>query len=229
MNRKLCFLIIFLSFAASLFAVEGDRIVVYGEYPVVKELGKGAFEQKEAEGEHPLINYDGGEGYSGKALIEASHFLSANVYGYTFIYKPGSTLMKTEETFEVGLRGEAGMENTVVIGEGVRNNIYRVKLGFTITPSVRRWLNAFQTTTIRFTEAEGTSDFYSGWEGRSDALREALRNLVLIAAKRSLSSKPLLLKGDILLKGNPYFSVGAGRHYCKVQGFVNFVEIVTYD
>ena len=74
MNRKMCFLIIFLSFAVSLFAVEQDRIVVYGEYPVVKELGKGAFEQEEAGGEHPLINYDGGEGYSGKALMEASHF-----------------------------------------------------------------------------------------------------------------------------------------------------------
>ena len=25
------------------------------------------------------------------------------------------------------------------------------------------------------------------------------------------------------------FSVGAGRHYCKLQGYVNFVEVVTYD
>ena len=229
MKKKLCFLIIFLCFSASLFAVEEERIVVYGEYPVVKELGKGAFTEKETGSEHPLINYGGGEGYSGKALMEATHLLSANVYGYTFIYKPGSILMKTEETFEMELRGEAGMENAVVLGEGVRNNIYRVKLGFSITPSVRRWLGAFQTGTIRLAEAEGTSDFYSDWEGRSDALREALRNLVLIAAKRSLSSKPLLLKGDILLQGNPKFSVGAGRHYCKVQGFVIFVEIVTYD
>jgi len=94
---------------------------------------------------------------------------------------------------------------------------------------VRSWMSAFKSNTIRLTESEGTSDFAMGWEGRSDAYRDALKNLVLLSARIRLSSKPLIVKGDILLQGGPAFSVGAGRHYCKLQGFVNFVEVVTYD
>ncbi len=208
---------------------EEDRIVIFGEYPVVIEIEEDVFEGEESDAVPSLIDYSGGSVYSEKALIEAAHFLNANVYGYTFLYKPGSTLMKTQEVFELDLRGGIGIENLSVIGEGVRNNIYRVKLEFMITPSVSKWLNVFQSANIRLTESEGTSEFYTGWEGRNDAYREALRNLVLISARRKLSSKPMMIKGDILLKGTPQFSVGAGRHYCKLKGYVNFVEVVTYD
>ncbi len=208
---------------------EEDRIIIFGEYPVVIEIEEDVFEGEEPDAVPSLIDYSGGSVYSEKALIEAAHFLNANVYGYTFLYQPGSTLMKTREVFELDLRGEIGIANMSVIGEGVRNNIYRVKLEFMISPSVGKWLNVFQSANIRLTESEGTSEFYTGWEGRSDAYREALRNLVLISARRKLSSKPMMIKGDILLKGTPQFSVGAGRHYCKLKGYVNFVEVVIYD
>ena len=208
---------------------EDERIIIYGEHPVVIEIEDDGFEDKEADEVPPLIDYKRGEGYKEKAMIEAAHFLNANVYGYNFLYKPGSTLMKTEEVFEINLRGEIGPENLSVLAEGVRNNIYRVKLEFVLTPSVKKWLGVFKSSSMRLTESEGTSEFYTGWEGRSDAYREALRNLVLIAARRKLSSKPMLIKGDILIKGTPQFSVGAGRHYCKLSGYVNFVEVVTYD
>jgi hypothetical protein len=208
---------------------EDERIIVHGEHPVVIEIEDDGFEDEDVDEAPPLIDYKGGEGYKEKALIEAAHFLNANVYGYTFLYKPGSTLMKTEEVFALDMRGEIGMENLSIHGEGVRNNVYRVKLEFVLTPSVKKWLGVFNTSNMRLTESEGTSEFNTGWEGRSDAYREALRNLVLIAAKRKLSSKPMLIKGDILIKGTPQFSVGAGRHYCKISGYVNFVEVVTYD
>ena len=54
-------------------------------------------------------------------------------------------------------------------------------------------------------------------------------DLVLLSAQKRLSSRPLLMRGDILLKGNPSFAVGAGRHYCRLEGYVNIVEVVTYD
>lgn len=229
MKSRLWILALLFVYAPLTLAGKEGLIIIYGEYPVVQELRGGRFEERGiAEGSY-LIDYAGGEGYKEKAFAEAFHFLNANVFGYTFFYKPGSILMKTEEIFELGLRGNIGKEDVSLVGEGVSKNIYRVKLGFQITPSVSRWQSAFHSNTIRLTESEGTSDFYTGWEGRSDALYEALRNLVLTAAKKELSSKPLLLRGDILLQNNPEFSVGAGRHYCKVQGFVNFVEVVTYD
>lgn len=206
-----------------------EKIVVFGEYPVAEEIKDEALSRERASSAPPLIMYGNGKDYREKALIEGTHFLNASVYGYTFYYKPGSFLMKTEEVFDVALRGEVTASSRYQIGEGVYNAIYRVKLEFPLNPSVERWLSAFHSNTLRLTEAEGTSDFYSGWEGRSDAYREALRNLVLVAAKKRLSSRPLSLKGDILLTGTPSFSVGAGRHYCKIQGFVNVTQVITYD
>jgi hypothetical protein len=229
MREGLLSLIILFVIFNCLHAGNGEKIVIHGEYPVVKELKESGFEDKHRIPDNALIDYSKGDGYKEKAYLEALHFMDANVFGYTFLYKPGSMLMKTEEHFEVGLRGNIGSEHLILSGAGVSNNVYRVKLVFPITPSVQKWQGAFYSHTIRLTESEGTSDFYTGWEGRSDALRDALRNLVLTAARRDLSSKPLQLKGDILLKGNPEFSVGAGRHYCKISGFVNFIEIVTYD
>ncbi len=207
-------------------ASEETVIEIHGEYPVAADLGEGAFEEKSSDEKDALFEFE--EDYKKNARIAALHFLSANIYGYTFSYRPGSALMKTEETFDLDLRGKITESLVLSMGDGVYENMYRVKLGFRITPSVEKWLAAFRSNNLRLTDAEGTSDFYAGFGGRAEAYREALRNLVLVAAKKKLSSKPLSIKGDILLVGNPEFSVGAGRHYCRVQGYVNFVEVVTY-
>jgi len=206
-----------------------EKIVVYGEYPVAEELGKDAFFNREPQRGEPLIDYTSGSTIQDHALAEALHFLNANVYGYTFEYKPGSKLLETDEVFNLALRGELEPQWVHPVGEGVRETVYRVKIELLLTPSMKRWTAAFTSNRLRFEDAEGTSDFYAGWGGRSDAYREALRNLVLVSARKQLSSKPLVMKGDILLKGNPTFSVGAGRYYCRVEGYVNIVEVVTYD
>jgi hypothetical protein len=221
--------IVFISSSACLGA--NDRtIVVHGEYPVLSEVGEGRFEESRESDAVPLIAYDRGRDYKEKAFIAAIHFLSANVYGYTFFYQPSSMLMKQEEVFELELKGTIPEDKVQRIGEGVYNNLYRVKIEFRVTPSVEKWLSAFHTNNLRLTDAEGTSEFYTGFSaGRSDAYLDALKNLVLVTAKNKLSSKPLSIKGDILLEGNPEFSVGAGRYYCSVQGFVNFVEVITYQ
>jgi len=205
-----------------------DVLEVYGEYPVVEELGKGKFEGKKRE-ENLLIPYKIENSYRENAMVEALHFLSGCIYGYSFYYKPGSTLMKTEERFDISLRGQVRAGQVNIKGEGVWNEIYRVKIELLLTPSMEKWLSAFKSNRLRLEEAEGTSDFFTGWEGRSSAYLEALRNLVLISAKKRVSSRPLSIKGDIIIKGNPVFSVGAGRHYCRIQGYVNFIEIITYD
>jgi hypothetical protein len=205
-----------------------DKIVVYGEYPVAQELGENAFEGEPPEAA-PLIDYSLGSSVQERAMIEALHFLNANVFGYTFEYKPGSRLMETEEVFDLELRGTLQSKWVHPVAEGVQGTVYRVKIELSLTPSMERWTMAFTSNRLRLQASEGTSDFYRGWDGRSDAYLEALRNLVLASARKQLSSRPLLLRGDILLKGNPTFSVGAGRHYCKLEGYVNFVEVVTYD
>ena len=214
-------------------ASEETTIVIHGEYPVVSELGEGRFEEREpgkpgTVEKKALFDFGQEDDYRNNARVAALHFLSANIYGYTFFYRPGSALMKTEETFDLELRGNVSESLVFSLGDGVYDNMYRVKLGFRITQSVEKWLAAFRSNNLRLEDADGASDFYSGFEGRSEAYREALRNLVLVAAKKKISSKPLSLKGDILVVGNPEFSVAAGRHYCRVQGYVNFVEVVTY-
>ncbi len=206
-----------------------ESIVVYGEYPVRKELGENAFPQRERAQTEPLIDYASGSGFEDRALIEALHFLNANVYGYSFVYKPGSRLLENEEVFNIVLRGELKPDWVQPVADGVRNNVYRIKIELPITPSMQRWTAAFTSNQLRLQDAEGNSDFYTGWEGRSDAYREALRNLVLVSAQKQLSSKPLLIEGDILLKGNPTFNVGAGRHYCRIEGYVKIIQVVTYD
>ena len=206
-----------------------ESIVVYGEYPVRKELGENAFPPHERAQTEPLIDYASGSGFEDRALIEALHFLNANVYGYSFVYKPGSRLLENEEVFNIVLRGELKKEWVRPVADGVRNNVYRIKIELPITPSMQRWTAAFMSNQLRLQDAEGNSDFFTGWEGRSDAYREALRNLVLVSAQKQLSSKPLLIEGDILLKGNPTFNVGAGRHYCRIEGYVKIIQVVTYD
>lgn len=204
-------------------------IVLYGEYPVVEELREGRFESDAPAAADPLFEYGAADDVEQRAMAEALHLMSASVYGYTFTFKPGSELLETGEVFDIELRGRMTPGQVKVLASGVRDKVYRVKIEFELTPSVHRWMSAFASNTLRQVESEGTSDFYQGWGGRSDALREALRNLVLTAAKKQLRSKPLVISGDILVTGNPVFSVGAGRHYCRISGYVNLIDVVTYD
>ena len=206
-----------------------DPIVVYGEYPAVEELGEGRFKSDVKEEPAPLLIDYGEGGFEDKALREALHIMSGNVYGYTFLYKPRNLVLEHEEVFDIGLRGRVPVSSVSPVARGTMDGIYRVRVELVPTSSVRKWLEAFTTNRLRLEEAEGTSDFYMGWEGRSIAMREALRNLVLITARKKLDARPLMVRGDILLKGTPEFAVGAGRYYCRVQGFVNILEIVTYD
>jgi len=201
--KKALFLIFFITYSLS---GNDDRLIIYGEYPVVEEI-KSKPDKDIKNNVSPLIDYKSGNNYKERALIEAFHFLNANIYGYTFTYKPKSTLMKVEEVFDIRLKGEMSPNSIFTIGDGVYDNVYRVRIGFDITPSVKRWLYAFGSNRLRLATSEGTSDFFSGWEKRSSAYKEALRNLVLISARKKISSKPISIKGDILLKGQPIFSV----------------------
>ena len=198
-------------------------IVAYGE----SQLEPGP-EQKKPQPPGLLIPYDLTKNKREIATEEALHFLSAMVFGYTFEYKPGSKVMKTEEVFELQLRDSVHMNKVRIIGEGAWRGIYRVRIAYSIDPYTEKWLRAFTSNKLRLEEAEGTSDFFSGWWGRSVAYQDALKNLVLISAKKRYSSRPLSIKGDIILKENPEFNVGAGRWYCRIKGYVNFVEVVTY-
>jgi hypothetical protein len=207
----------------------GERIEVYGEYPAVEELGEDAFVSRDPQLGSPLIDYGRGANVRERAMVEALHFLNANVYGYTFQYKPGSRMMETEEVFNLELKGTLEERYVQIVAEGVNESVYRVKIALPLTPSMRSWTTAFTSNRLRLQEAEGNSDFFTGWEGRSDAYQDALRNLVLATARKKLSSRPLLMTGDILIRENPVFSVGAGRHLCTIQGYVNIVNVVTYD
>lgn len=202
---------------------EPAMIIVYGESELEHPPGK-----QKPPPSALLIPYDFSEGTRKVALIEALHFLSAMIYGYTFEYKPGSKVMKTEEVFNIELRDSIKRSRVDVLGEGAWKGIYRVKIAYPIDPYTEKWLRAFNSNKLRLEEAEGTSDFFSGWWGRSVAYMDALKNLVLISARKRYSSRPLTIKGDIILKENPEFNVGAGRWYCKIQGYVNFVDVVTY-
>ena len=157
---------------------DDQTIVVHGEYPAISELNEGRFVEERASESEPLISYDNGTDYKEKAFIAAIHFLSANIYGYTFFYQPSSKLMQQEEVFELELKGNIQNEQVFTIGEGVYNNLYRVKVEFRITPSVEKWLGAFHSNNLRLIDADGTSEFYTGFSGRSDAYRDALKNLV---------------------------------------------------
>ncbi|MBN2322963.1 MAG: hypothetical protein JXQ30_04450 [Spirochaetes bacterium] len=228
-RRYAIFAAVFLLLFVSLTAAGEEMIVVYGEYPAASEIKKGRFASKDQPPPAVLLSFDDEEDYTENARLLALQFLSANVYGYKFIYRPASALMKREEVFDIALRGSVDESLVLPLGDGVYGGMYRTKLGLRVTPSIEKWLAAFRSNNLRLTDADGTSDFYAGYSGMDTAYLEALKNLVLVAAKTKLSSKPLLLRGDILVTGNPEFSVGAGRHYCALQGYVNFVEIVTYQ
>ena len=111
-----------------------DKIIVYGEYPVIEEIKKGFGSNSERRNHpdvsesQPLIDYSKGRDYKEKALIDALHILSANIFGYNFIFKPGSKLMKTEETFEIKLKGRIDKDAVAKVAEGVFDKVYRVKI-----------------------------------------------------------------------------------------------------
>ena len=105
MNKITWILLFLFSAAIVLYSESHQTLIIYGEYPVVMDLGEGIFERRNVETESFLIEYENGDGYKEKAFIEALHFINANVFGYSFIYRPGSILMKTEETFDIELRG----------------------------------------------------------------------------------------------------------------------------
>ena len=88
MRIQYILVIIILLSVSTVQGANGRKIVVHGEYPVIDELGEGRFFENEVSDNELLIAYDEGKDYKEKAFIAATHFLCANIYGYTFFYQP---------------------------------------------------------------------------------------------------------------------------------------------
>jgi hypothetical protein len=164
------------------------------------------------------------------AKNEIIEFLSGMIYGYTFTYKVENKNNNSNGYFE--LLPISHIKNT---DKNIQLNQYQEKSDelkiqalYKLNSGQKSYLAGFQSSTANMSMGEATLSSIASWEKRIETYNLAIKNAVLNKAKEKYKSRPYILKGKILLKENPVFSIISGDWRAIVKIHIN-IDYANFD
>jgi len=200
------FFIIFCSFFAYSDDIYTNYVQVFGEGPVGQQIL--GFETK---------TYTKDEAV-GIAKTEVLEFLSGMVFGYNFTYKVENPLNKSQGYFD--------LKNIVIIKEDRNLTLtqleesqisIRIQALYRLNENQKSYIRGFGSSIAKNSFGTSSDTWVASWDKRFEVYKDALRNAVLNGAKKNIKSRPLFIKGKILLAESPKFRVLSGEWNATVK------------
>lgn len=208
MRRRLIICIFFLSILPVLFSndIYQHYILTYGEGPLGQHLL--GFESV-IYSKQDAVDY---------AKSEIMEFLSAMIYGYTFTYKVENTVSNIEGYFD--LEKIADMQHTdpnITLRQlEEKSDAIRIQATYRLGEDQKHYIRAYQSLSACMSMGEAEGPIIDKWESRLDVYKEAIKAAVLNEARNRLKSRPLLIKGRLLLQESPRIYLISGNWRVRV-------------
>jgi|GEM_PF-1270906 len=96
---------------------------------------------------------------------------------------------------------------------------------YRLSEDQKYYIKGFQSSLAKMSMGEAKGSWLEEWDTRLKIYKDALRNAVLNEAKRRLKSRPLYIKGKILLIESPRFFMVSGEWVARVKIHVIILEV----
>lgn len=219
MSKNFFLIIILIIICQSAFSnqIHKNYVQVYGEGPIGQYLL--GFE-KETYTKEDAVNY---------ARDEVMEFLSGMVYGYKFVYKVENKITGQEGFFDLIPLAVLKFDKKIIRLTQLEQSDFSIRIQAVYRMSVdqKTYMEAFKSSIADTSMGTAEDEMYKGWKTRLDVYKNALQNSVLNEARKKIKSRPLYIKGKLLLQESPKITIISGKWHVLVRVNV-IIQDVSY-
>ena len=100
---------------------------------------------------------------------------------------------------------------------------------YKLTKDQKTYLEGFRSSIAKMSSGASQNPRFDDWKIRIETYKEAIRDSILNAAKRKYKSRPLLLKGKVLLNENPRIILVSGNWKVIVKTHIIITDVTYQD
>lgn len=161
----------------------------------------------------------------------APFLISGMVYGWDFVYVPSDKARGVEEYFEIKEIQDFDIyksqikytlpeldETRLYVWCEFQKNKHQIQ-------NYQHW-NSIQHPVIH---GQGYGNISDGFDGFTDAAKDALKNAVREHYRKIIKNKPKEITGSVLIKNEPQTGVISGKYTIKLDFFLEYGRIIEYN
>lgn len=165
------------------------------------------------------------------AREEIMEFLSGMIYGYNFIYKVENKINNTKGYFD--LIPIARLKNTdkniSLTQLQEKGDSLKIQALYRLSLDQKSYLKGFQSSLAKMSIGESSGSWVDKWDKRLDVYKDALKNAIFNEARKRYKSRPLFIKGKLLLIKSPLIMINSGQWKVRVKVHVIIKEVKYRD
>ena len=165
------------------------------------------------------------------AREEIMEFLSGMIYGYNFVYKVENKINNTKGYFD--LIPIAKLKNTdknISLSQfEKKDEALKIQALYRLSMDQKIYFQGYPPHGPRGGTDESADSNSNSWGNSLDVFKKAIKNAVFNEARRRYKSRPLFIKGKLLLKESPLISLVSGKWRVRVKAHVFIIDVKYRD
>lgn len=157
-------------------------------------------------------------------------FMSGLVYGWNFTYVPYDKARGVEEYFEITeiKPFDTKIEKMEYSGAKIQDGKFSVWCEYTRNDYQREYYKSWTAIKNPVIHGKGYGKISKGFEGYTDAAKEAVKMGVREYYRKLIKNKPKEISGRILIKNEPLAGVQEGQYVINLDFFMECDRIIEY-
>lgn len=169
--------------------------------------------------------------YSKERIKNLAPFLiNGMVYGWNFVYTPSDKLRAIDEYFEISPISQIDTKENPITYRNpwIQDNLVHIWAEYTRTKNQIHSFKAWETTTTKKTQGTGTASVKLGFEGISEATKNAIRDGIRNFYRPIIKNKPKEISGRIIISKEPKIGITQGQYSVKLDFFLETDRIIKH-
>lgn len=169
--------------------------------------------------------------YSSQRLKDVAPFLiNGMVYGWNFVYTPSDKLRAIQEYFEISPINQISTKENPIVYQNpwVQDNLIHIWAKYTRTKAQASSFQAWKSTGTQKTQGTGTAPVKLGFEGITEATKNAVRDGIRNFYRPIIKNKPKEISGRIIISAEPKIGITQGQYSVKLDFFLETDRIIKH-
>ncbi len=169
--------------------------------------------------------------YSTKRIKDVAPFLiNGMVYGWNFVYTPSDKLRAIDEYFEISPINQIDTKTNPITYKNpwIQDNLVHIWAEYTRSKNQIHSFKSWETMSTQKTQGIGTASVKLGFEGITDATKNAIRDGIRNFYRPIIKNKPKEISGRIIISKEPKIGITQGQYSVKLDFFLETDRIIRH-